>query len=404
MNRESHVLFDQEGLHGIAPVSGLIRRAMHRAILNGKTVNDLGAMLSSGRAFVLALFGVLLTVAGTASGGTLSVQLERPDSMKVLNNNFSWDLILNGEIDNDAPARVAAALSQVGSDGVDVYLNSPGGSLFAGLKIGRMIRKAGGNTHIGVLVPDNDHMPIKGSWLRAIPGGCYSACSLAFLGGVYRFSDGKSEYGVHRFSSSTSTSSDLDAAQVITAAVANFIREMDVDTALLDLMTSSGKDGMRMLSQQEMKSLRVVNNGRGKAEWSIEAMTGGQYLRGVQSSMYGRAKSVFFCDKNGMLFMSFYTAGEENARSIANGGRVHSLLTDGKQIRLGQPLKATATKDEIATRFSLTKEQALALADSSQIGHAMQFAYEAPTFIGYYIDVPKESREKVSAFIKNCYR
>src|SRR6267142_1312410 len=82
---------------------------------------------------------------------------------------------LAGPIDAGAPDRLAKALDRAAGK-IAIWLNSPGGNLFAGMRLGRVIRKHGASTHIidyGTL----------------LPGECYSACSLAFLGGVFRFND-----------------------------------------------------------------------------------------------------------------------------------------------------------------------------------------------------------------------
>ncbi|WP_249931288.1 hypothetical protein [Ramlibacter sp. 2FC] len=320
-------------------------------------------------------------------------------------NNSSWYVVLDGEIDADDPARVAAALSKTGADGADVYINSPGGNLLAGMDIGRIIREAGANTHIGGLMQvPSISIPSMPRW-KSVPGVCYSACALAFLGGVYRYASSDSEYGVHRFSRrSGSNQNDLDAAQIMSAAIGTFIRDMEVDPGLFDLMVQEGKDKIRILSKVELTGLNVVNNGRKKPVWSIEVMEGAQYLRGVQDTVYGQGKAIFLCYANRILFQSHYQAGAEMASSIASGGWFHSLLADGKTLPLPEPARISATGNEIYTVFSLTSEQSLAIASSSSVGHAMQRARDAPVFVGYKIDIPDSSSGKVHTFIRNCLR
>ena len=60
-----------------------------------------------------------------------------------------------------------------------VVLNSPGGSLFAGLRIGQLIR----NRRFLTIVTDGDL--------------CASACALAWIGGVGRYLGPKSRLGFH---------------------------------------------------------------------------------------------------------------------------------------------------------------------------------------------------------------
>lgn len=352
--------------------------------------------------FVLSV--VIGVAASSTQAGVMSVRAEKPDWFKTLNGNASWNIVLDGEIDPGAAARVAEVLRSVGNDGADVYINSPGGSLLVGMQIGRLIRKAGASTWIGTLAPDPAHAFAGKLGVKHLAGYCHSACSLAFLGGVYRYANKDDAYGVHRFSSSTSpTPVDLDTAQVVSAAVGAYIREMDVDPALFDLMVERGKDDIRLLTPSELTRLNVVNNGRQKAEWSIDSVEGGQYLRGVQDTVHGSGKAVFFCHKGQVHYYSFYQAGIERARSLASGSWYHSLLVDAKSIALADPSNAKAVGDEISAEFPLTRDQVLSIASSSSVGHAMQLGRDAPTFVGYKIDIPVQASRKVRTFLRNCY-
>jgi hypothetical protein len=67
---------------------------------------------------------------------------------------------------------------QLASSKVQVYLNSPGGSVAAAIAIGRLVRKYDGTTTIPV------------------PSKCYSSCALIFIAGVSRWNYG--ELGLHR--------------------------------------------------------------------------------------------------------------------------------------------------------------------------------------------------------------
>lgn len=348
---------------------------------------------------------IFIAIAGfPTQAGVMSVRAEKPDWFKTLNGDTSWNIVLDGEIDPGAAARVAEALRRVGHDGADVYINSPGGNLLVGMQIGRLIRKAGANTWIGTQTTDPAQAFAGRPSVKHVPGYCHSACSLAFLGGVYRYAGKDDAYGVHRFSSSAPpTPVDLDAAQVVSAAVGAYIREMDVDPALFDLMVERGKDGIRLLTAEELTRLNVVNNGRQRAEWSIESVEGGQYLRGTQETVHGRGKAVFFCHKGKIGYFSFYQAGLERAKSIASGGWYHSLLSDGKTIALADPVNIKAIGDEISVELPLTRDQALTIASSTTVGHAMQVGRDAPTFVGYHIDIPAVTSRKVSTFLRNCY-
>ena len=160
---------------------------------------------------------------------------------------------LNGPIDADAPDRLSRALN--GVDGqIIVWLNSPGGNLFAGMQLGRVMRQHGAWTYI------IDHRRLR-------PGECYSACGLAFLGGIRRFNDNGARYGVHRASLQGGPGTgSRDLAADLYAAIESYVREMGVDVRLLDLWKKTGPDEIYLLSQQEAEDLRVVNGGRNPSE------------------------------------------------------------------------------------------------------------------------------------------
>ncbi len=367
---------------------------MKKILFNKKVMNNLKLILTA----------LLFINSNVANAEILSVRVEKPDWFKVLNFDSSWNIILDGEIDADAPARVNEALKKTGSDGADVYINSPGGNLLAGMQIGRLIRNAGANTHIGILITDPSKKFTE-LGLKYIPGQCLSACTFAFIGGVYRYSVEGSEFGVHRFSKKSGPElNDLDDAQVISAAISTYINEMDVDIELFDLMVQEDKKNIKILSYAETIRLNVINNGRKKPKWSIEAIEGGQYLKGFQESSHGYGKALLSCEKGKMLLSSYYEIGVEKAKNIASGTWYHSLLVNEKVITLPNPDVKIARGNEIFTVFYLSKKSALEIASSSSMGHAIQFVREAPTYFGYSIDIPDSDSQKVSAFIKNCFK
>ena len=138
---------------------------------------------------------------------------------------------LDGRIDAGAPDRLSKALSGI-SGRVAIWLNSPGGNLFAGMQLGRIIREHGATTHI-----------INSATL--LPGECYSACALAFLGGVYRFNDNGARYGVHRASLPVQRATgERDLGQDLSPAIESYVREMGVDARLLELWAKAAPDEM----------------------------------------------------------------------------------------------------------------------------------------------------------------
>ena len=57
-----------------------------------------------------------------------------------------WTILLDGYIDALAANRLGALVAHEGITEADVYFNSPGGSLIAGMEIGRLLRRHAGTT------------------------------------------------------------------------------------------------------------------------------------------------------------------------------------------------------------------------------------------------------------------
>jgi hypothetical protein len=300
-------------------------------------------------------------------------------------------MFLDGDIDSGAPQSVAAALQSLKGQAVLIVMNSPGGSLIAGMQLGRVIRKAGAMTTLG-------------TWTKQTPGECYSACALAFLGGAFRFDEPGSSYGVDRVSSAAGPgTNNLESGQGVFAAITNYVREMDVDPGLLNLIASTGAGEIRQLSPQERIDLGVVNGGRKKPQWSIEAVPAGIYLRGVQETVYGVGRALILCKGKSASMLSVFEAGAEKVASIADksNGWVHSLLFSDEMVHV-KPMTVEAKGDSVNVMLPLDQLSLLKLAGAKSIGHAMQMSYESTWFIGYRVDVDKASAENVKNYAMNC--
>ena len=297
---------------------------------------------------------------------------------------------LDGRIDAGAPDRLAEALS--GVDGrIAIWLNSPGGNLFAGMQLGRVIRKHGASTHI--IDPQT-----------LLPGECYSACSLAFLGGAYRFSDNGARYGVHRASlRGGPRTGDPDLDQDLSSAIRAYIREMGVDARLLDLWLKARPDEMYVLSQQEARSLGVVNNGRKPPQWSIAKNSGGSRLQGRQVTVEGTGTVSFSCDKQQTVFGSVYEAARKGERIDARGWS-HWLTIEATEIALTSPRVSDSEGSVVRSTFVLPPDVVRRVRAAAQIGHLMKPPSNDSSAISYAVDIDAKSASMVRSFLGNCLR
>jgi hypothetical protein len=295
---------------------------------------------------------------------------------------------LDGPIDADAPDRLSGALD--GLDGkIAVWLNSPGGNLFAGMQMGRIIRRHGAWTYI------IDHRTLR-------PGECYSACGLTFLGGVYRFNDNGGRYGVHRASlTGDPASGERGLQQQFNVAIDSYLREMGIDARLLDLWMKAAPDQMYLLSRQQAKDLGVANNGRTPPEWSVGEFPGGTRLIGQQTTTDGPSSVFFSCDEKQTVFGSVYQAASAGEPISAPGWRHVLTIDSAKEI----PLTAPAVSNEdgvVRWTFIVPSRVVRAAMSATQIGHRMTPPTHRSAAIGAGVDIDDRSGPLVRRFLRSC--
>ncbi|HEX7374665.1 MAG TPA: hypothetical protein VF277_06795 [Steroidobacteraceae bacterium] len=161
-----------------------------------------------------------------------------------------WSIFLDGIIDDGAPSRLERFLDRRDVAGAVVYLNSPGGSLTAAMELGRILRAAKFEAHVGARAADT------GKLVAAV---CYGACPFALAGGVKRQLEPGSVLGVHR-AENRIPEPDEDAVQRRARfASLNYLAEMGIDAALIDLMETVPYDTIRPLSDDEARRVGLLN-------------------------------------------------------------------------------------------------------------------------------------------------
>ena len=169
-------------------------------------------------------------------------------------NQSTGEIVATGVVEPEDADRIAKILTleyrqdhHRVRDLVTVSLDSPGGSLLGGLRLGYALREMGVHTHVG-------------------PGqSCMSACALAFLGGRKRTVEGR--YGVHAASlqdksAQSATSLQLDTVQKLSAITTAYASEMTgrSDVALRALSTSASQ--ISVLDDAELVSMAIITVAR----------------------------------------------------------------------------------------------------------------------------------------------
>jgi hypothetical protein len=353
------------------------------------------AQVMTGNALA-AKAAVVLIVASSLSlpawAQPLSIDLEPSNADKRIVSDIRWDVFLEGDIEAGDADRLERELVPIGNDKADVYLNSPGGSLMDGLRIGRLLRRLGVNTFLGKRETGKSEVG---------PGVCLSACSIAFLGGVRRSVVVGSIYGVHRVSMNVHSERDFDAGQIVAAEVSRYLRDMGVDSRLFDRMASTDKDSIYVLGSAELRALHIVDDGKQPARWNSRSTARGPSLEGTQQTPAGTEKASLVCDNGTIEFHSAYFAGS-NAAVIASGQWVHSLLIDDTALPLDAPSSIGAADGYLNATFNLSLDQERRISGATSIGHSMHGDRSDPEFLGYTIDIDAGAAMAVRSFLETC--
>jgi len=195
----------------------------------------------------------------------------------------------NGPIAAETPRDFEAFVHR-GQDLKNISLNSPGGNLVSGLRLGELFRQHGYSTSIGggPYAPSGqmsisaDHGGEIGN-MAEVPLRCLSACAYAFLGGVTRSYGEDEKYGLHQFFDEKAVSAptvkafdatDLSLQQVISGLVVDYVVRMGVDARVVAEASQTLYDDVKLLSVKEATDLKVSSTlrasplGRSKLEGS----------------------------------------------------------------------------------------------------------------------------------------
>jgi hypothetical protein len=315
--------------------------------------------------------------------------------------DIAWRIFATGEIDADADKRLAALIASKGiPQDSKLYLHSPGGNLIGGMALGRVIRENKLHTFIGQFDPDQKYVGFK-------PGYCYSACALAFLGGEFRYWTNGSVYGVHRFFWKEHSDKDADVAQILSAAVVEYIRSMGVDTRIFSLASEAGSSEVVTPSHETLLALNVVNDGRMPTKWTIESISREDlklmYLKGEQETDNGTNKFMVECvAEHIMALYAIYDIGD-NADEVMTWP-VNWLFLDHQPIRMDNQLHSKEVANGLMNlMYRLNTSLLNAISHAKTVGVGLQKGAGAAVFSGFDSMPFADGAAKLPALVALCH-
>jgi hypothetical protein len=208
------------------------------------------------------------------------------------------------------------------SAGAIVVINSPGGLVSEALDLGRAIRAAGFDTEVGMQ--------------KEIDGGeCYSACTLAFLGGVNRTIPKKAIFGVHRFSTDANLSSNeaLDVGQIEMSQIAEYIAYVGVSPKFVNEVVRSPASSINALTEDQLRDLKVITP-KFQTDWEIKTSDKGFYVLGSTQTNNGLDKMIALCDHRGLVATMLFNTSGEYMESALHDTSTYRWSFDGKEVEI----------------------------------------------------------------------
>ena len=333
-----------------------------------------------------------------------------------------------GEITDDTPKELGSAITRFGAGpGTILVLNSPGGSLAAGLAMGEIIRSHGLWTEVGTRVPlalgltpnvSPAYFPyVHSGSTPPFPGYCYSSCTLAFLGGVVRTVGFTSDYGVHRFyfeGQQPSGEEAVAAGEEGMAEISHYVKEMGVDSDFIQEMAKKGRNATTHLTEQRMAELNITTP-FWRTSWSIQEGNGNFYYDGQTLDASGKRDDIFvYCGDQQqraaghVVLMDIYmdAAGRVDPANFVPGitdynmrlDQFGQIFTNSDKEIIRRAFVSTAT-GRIGVTLGFTLDQFSLITDSHYLGFAFYNPNNQVNFFGTTVTVEQEGLDH---FARRC--
>ncbi len=269
---------------------------------------------------------------------------------------------LFGPIDAGAPARFEKlTASRKVPPGSDIYLNSPGGDLAAGLALGRMFRAGSMVTHLGV--------PRRGPHVN--PGSkvsvCVNACVYAYVGGLYRWAPaGNDRLGLQASASTGNAPNAAGKSPPASGELAAYLRDMGIQADTFASLASSSE--MVWLTLDQLGALDMVNNGYLPLTASHQLVSGAPKLVLDQLVRGGEHKVELLCRPDGLTITTYDNMGGDHARQVVPRATRSYFEIDHQALQPEPRQRASVFGSAVMSSGSLTLEQLQQLVSAHSFG------------------------------------
>lgn len=246
----------------------------------------------------------------SAKGDQLAIQVN--DDRMTISVAKVPQIYLYGTIDAGAAQRVQSMIqSRRIPPNSDIYLNSPGGDMAAGIALGRLFRAGNMTTHLG--------SPRKTASQPIVPKSsqCVNACAYAYAGGAFRWAPtGSDRFGAQPQSTTATPATDGAA----------YLKDMGVNPEVFG-NTPGGE--VTWLSGEQMLASGLSNNGRMLPTAVNMPISNVASITITQLTREGEHRITVQCRPDSLTLTAYYAIGADRARQmVARAARSYFEVND----------------------------------------------------------------------------
>ncbi|MDE0927120.1 MAG: hypothetical protein OR997_08710 [Methylophilaceae bacterium] len=216
-----------------------------------------------------------------------------------------------------------------------IVLNSGGGNVLEGIKIGTFIRKSGFRTAVAKSVKTGAFSEVK-------PGVCASSCVLAFAGGVERRASTGSRIGVHQMSRDYNNvargtlvtfadlKSNMSLTQTFIGLILTHYIQMGIDPKIISHMVGTSAEDIRWLTREEFKSTNLELNPFIFSPWNIELW--GRGIVAFSRSEDKKKQLTLFCGKDKKMRFLLKIEGKPHFNSYTKHVQLDQFMVAGSKV------------------------------------------------------------------------
>jgi hypothetical protein len=346
----------------------------------------------------------------------------------------------DGTIDAGADGRLRAFLKRLGARKLPIFFHSPGGSIAAGLGIGRLMRERGLTAGVGWTVPQGcdprqareeacDKLKRSG---RDLPAQldttrtmCNSSCVYALVGAAVREIGAGIQLGIHSSSISfslkrtdgaghvTRVPAKVPPAMMRTAMqagydrVAAYLREMGISTGLLAAAREVGNDRLRFLSRGELVAFGIDRRDFVEgAWWFVDQPTGASAVKVIEArdpgaGLFRKMVLRLACRNAGAIRFQFVRELGADKATLSIPLRVRA---SGKDFPLTPGVAVAQTDDKPAVEVRTADLPLSVLTDAAFIVETAESAAAAPapTAPRFAMLAAPTSGPSLGALVRRC--